>query len=258
MSTSSGWAMAKATPARNCRPGSPPRRRPCATRSAATGSVTLLGQLGRHGARRDDAWSGCCRAVISWRSPFGEGAHRVLGRRIDRAADADLVAGDRGDVDDMPGFLPLHVRQRRGDAVEHALDVDVDHPVPVLDPQRVEPRLRHQAGVVDDDVDAAAGLDRRRHQRLDLRRGRRRRSPRPSALPSPPQSAPAPRCGRRGGRPRTSPRAFGREQARRRLAEAAAGAGDDDDLAVDALGRSSLSAGGATGQRPERFIISSG
>jgi hypothetical protein len=78
------------------------------------------------------------------------------------------MAGDRGHVDEVPGFLLLHVRQRRSDAVQHALDVDVDHPVPFVDLEAFERRLRHQAGVVDHDVDAAVGLDRCIHQVLDL------------------------------------------------------------------------------------------
>jgi hypothetical protein len=46
------------------------------------------------------------------------------------------VAGHGGDVDDVPALLPLHVRERRGDAVQHALDVHVDHPVPLVDLER--------------------------------------------------------------------------------------------------------------------------
>ncbi len=33
------------------------------------------------------------------------------------------LSGIRRDVDDMPGFPFLHVRQRRRNAVQHALDV---------------------------------------------------------------------------------------------------------------------------------------
>jgi hypothetical protein len=53
----------------------------------------------------------------------------------------------------MPGFLLLHMRQRCGDAVQHALDVHVDRPVPLVDPEALEWRLRHQSRVVDYDVD---------------------------------------------------------------------------------------------------------
>jgi hypothetical protein len=65
----------------------------------------------------------------------------MLGRRIDREkAGTDLMAGHRGDIDDMPGFLLLHMRQRRRDAVQDALDVDIDRPVPVVDVEALERR----------------------------------------------------------------------------------------------------------------------
>jgi hypothetical protein len=40
----------------------------------------------------------------------------------------------------MPGFLLLHMRQRRHDAVQDALDVDIDRPVPVVDVEALERR----------------------------------------------------------------------------------------------------------------------
>ena len=67
-----------------------------------------------------------------------------------------------------PDFCCCHVRQRRGDAVEHALDVDVDHPVPLVDLQPLEQRLRHEARVVDHHVDPSVVLNRRVHQPLHL------------------------------------------------------------------------------------------
>ena len=51
------------------------------------------------------------------------------------------------------------MRQGRGDAVEHALDVDVDHAVPVFHLAALERRVRHEARVIKDDVDAAVLLD---------------------------------------------------------------------------------------------------
>jgi DNA-binding transcriptional LysR family regulator len=60
------------------------------------------------------------------------------------------------------------VRERRGNAVQHALEVDVDHPVPFVDLQALQGRERHDAGVVDENVDPAAGLDGRVHQALYL------------------------------------------------------------------------------------------
>jgi hypothetical protein len=95
-------------------------------------------------------------------------AHRGFGGRIDGAAQADLVAGDRRYVDDVPTFLPGHVRQRGGDAVEHAFQVHVDHPVPVVDLAAFERRVRHQTGIVDDHVQVPVHRNRAVDERLHL------------------------------------------------------------------------------------------
>ncbi len=64
-------------------------------------------------------------------------------------------------------MLGVHDGEHGGDAIEHALDVDVDHPVPLLDLQRGHQRQRHDAGIVDEDVDAAelgnSGIDEGLH-----------------------------------------------------------------------------------------------
>ena len=75
-----------------------------------------------------------------------------------RSPGRHLVAGHRRDVDDVAALLRLHVRQRRGDAVQHALDVHIDHAVPVLHLAALQRRVRHQAGVVEDHVDAPVSL----------------------------------------------------------------------------------------------------
>jgi hypothetical protein len=82
----------------------------------------------------------------------------VLRRRVDGETGTDPVTGDRRNVDEVTGFLPLHVGQRSGDSVQHALDVDVDHVVPLVDLQSFERRLRHQTGVVDHHVDPTEAL----------------------------------------------------------------------------------------------------
>ena len=58
----------------------------------------------------------------------------------------------------MPGFLLLHMGQRRGDAVQHPLQVHIDHPIPLVDLKTLKKRLRHQPGIVDHHVDASVGL----------------------------------------------------------------------------------------------------
>src|SRR6516165_8564126 len=70
--------------------------------------------------------------LTSWRSP-SESAHRVLRRSVDGEAGPDPVAGHGRHVNEVTGLLPLHVRQRRANAIKHALDVDVDHLLPLVD-----------------------------------------------------------------------------------------------------------------------------
>ncbi len=48
------------------------------------------------------------------------------------------------------------------------LDVHVDHPVPFIDSQTLERRLRHQAGIVDHDVDTPVCLHRAVDELLHL------------------------------------------------------------------------------------------
>jgi len=57
--------------------------------------------------------------------------------------------------------------QRRGDTVQHTLDVDVDHPVPFGDLKELERRLRHQPRVVDHHIYTATSLNRSVDQLLD-------------------------------------------------------------------------------------------
>ena len=68
----------------------------------------------------------------------------------------------------MPGFLPREDRQRGGNAIERAAQVDVDHRVPVIDAQRIEARDRADAGVVDDNVEPAAMFERERDERFEI------------------------------------------------------------------------------------------
>jgi hypothetical protein len=51
--------------------------------------------------------------------------------------------------------LRLHLRQHRSNPMQHASNVDVDHPVPLVNPEGREWGERHDAGVVDDHVDLA-------------------------------------------------------------------------------------------------------
>lgn len=68
----------------------------------------------------------------------------------------------------MPGLLLLHVRERRCDAEQYAPDVYVDHPVPIVYLEALERGVRHESGVVEQDVDAPVGLHGRIDELLDL------------------------------------------------------------------------------------------
>lgn len=78
------------------------------------------------------------------------------------------MSGDGGDVDDLPAFLRFHRRQHGGDAVEDAANVDVDDLVPFVDFQLLQQRQRHDAGVVEQHVNAAIEVKGALRQRLHL------------------------------------------------------------------------------------------
>src|SRR6516164_4918275 len=82
-----------------------------------------VGKFGRDRARRNDRRSDIVRLDLL-AQPFRERAYRVLRGSVDGEAWPDPVARDGGNVDEVACLLPLHVRQRRGNAVEYTLDVD--------------------------------------------------------------------------------------------------------------------------------------
>ena len=70
-----------------------------------------------------------------------------------------------------PQLRCLHLRQREPGRVEGRAEVDRDDRVPALDRELLDRRDVLDAGVVDEDVDAAeVGLGRVGHHRLDLGR----------------------------------------------------------------------------------------
>src|SRR6266699_2533040 len=58
----------------------------------------------------------------------------------------------------MPETLLAEDMERRGDAVEHTFDVDVDHLVPIIDAQVVEGRHGHDTGIAEENVELAVSL----------------------------------------------------------------------------------------------------
>ncbi|MDQ1079615.1 hypothetical protein QE401_002141 [Pseudoroseomonas cervicalis] len=68
----------------------------------------------------------------------------------------------------MAAALPPEARQHRGDAMQRAAEIDVDHRVPIRDPERVEARDRADAGIVHQHIHPAETRHRQRDQRLQL------------------------------------------------------------------------------------------
>ena len=90
----------------------------------------------------------------------------MLGQLVDTAAGPDAPARDRADVDEVgdPARLALggaqQVRQRRVRDVQQPLEVERDHPVPLLDRGVDDGAEQHHAGVVDHGVQPAELLRR--------------------------------------------------------------------------------------------------
>jgi len=63
--------------------------------------------------------------------------------------------------------LSFHVGQRGGNAIEHALEVHIDHALPILHLASLKKRVRHQARIIDDYVDASVRLHSAVHEMLD-------------------------------------------------------------------------------------------
>jgi hypothetical protein len=58
----------------------------------------------------------------------------------------------------MTAALLSEHRERCGDSIQNAFDVDVDHPVPLVDIEVVKGRQRHQAGVADQYIEPAEAI----------------------------------------------------------------------------------------------------
>ena len=63
--------------------------------------------------------------------------------------------------------MGAHVRQEAADAIEHAHQVDVDHPAPIVERDRVDAAAGGNACIVADHVDIAEGLVCRVRSALD-------------------------------------------------------------------------------------------
>ena len=105
-------------------------------------------------------WTSTPGAVELAAQGLREAHDAVLTGGVGRAARSAELARDRGDVHDVAGAARLHAADRLLGAVEDGVEVELE----LADRGRVRLLLeradRHDAGVVDDDVDRAeAGLD---------------------------------------------------------------------------------------------------
>jgi hypothetical protein len=89
------------------------------------------------------------------RQGHGEAVHAGLGGRVVGLAGLALLAVDRADLDDAAPALFHHARHHLLGDVEHAVQVGVDHGVPVLRRHLQEHAVARDAGVVDQHVDRA-------------------------------------------------------------------------------------------------------
>jgi hypothetical protein len=76
------------------------------------------------------------------------------------------MARDRRDVENVIAFLPRHMGQCCGDAIQNVFDIDINRAVAIIGLAALQSRVRHQTGIVDKDADAAVRL----HCAIDERR----------------------------------------------------------------------------------------
>ncbi len=99
---------------------------------------------------------------------LGKGVYGEFGGAIDRACWDHFLIGDRGYIDHVPEALAVHDGKGCGNSVEHALHVDIDHLIPFVDFERGEWRERHDASVVDEDVEFAEGALGKLEKGIDI------------------------------------------------------------------------------------------
>ena len=106
------------------------------------------------------------------RQRLGQAVDRGLGRHVWRHVRLPGMRAGRGDVDDPAPAGLDHVRQHRLHAVEDAVEVDVDDPLPVVEREVGEPLEAFQPRGVHQDGDRRRAARGRRSARRRPRRGR--------------------------------------------------------------------------------------
>src|SRR5579859_1718465 len=132
------------------------------------GAGRVVLEIALHGARRDRRYADLGADLLA--KAFGDRADGELGAGIDSATRRENLDASNGtQVDDVAAFLAEEQGEHRGNAVERALDVDVDHRVPFLGVGLGHGADGHDAGIVEEHVELAEVNDDRVHHRLDLR-----------------------------------------------------------------------------------------
>jgi hypothetical protein len=119
----------------------------------------LLFSLGFDGARGDAIDADVVFSQLSCQTA-GEADDGSLGGNVVAQVLQAGEEGDGGDVDDRSGALPNHVGRDELRAVEDTLQVGVVHGVPLLFCHFQKGLAGIDAGVVDQDIDAAKASDR--------------------------------------------------------------------------------------------------
>ena len=172
-------------------------------------------EAGIVGAARADAGDGDAVAFDFEPERIGERDERGFGGAVDGGVRQAEEAGHRRDVDDVAGVLFLHDRQHGLHAMERAEEIHVEQRLRVGNLGLLERRAQADAGIVDEDVDAAKLGERLCDEIVyvftagDITAGR--------------------------ARGRDNLRACVGKRPRHRGAKAAAGAGDDHDFAGEAF-----------------------
>ncbi len=89
---------------------------------------------------------------------FGEAEDGPLGGAVGGQAGDAHQAGGGGDVDDAAEVAAVHLREDGVGDAEHCVEIDVHGAMPGGDLLIGEVSGGHEAGVVDEDVDAAEGF----------------------------------------------------------------------------------------------------
>ncbi len=127
-----------------------------------------LGQVAREVGGDEAGGDGIARDAPARdfaRGGLGEPDQPGLRRRVVGLARLAGLARHARDVDDAPGARPEHRPQDRLRRVEGAEEVHLEHGAPLVEAHPHDQVVAGDAGVVDQDVEPAEGLDRARDER---------------------------------------------------------------------------------------------